>query len=278
LNGLDLFSGIGGLSEALAPWVRPIAYCENDRATQSMLLSRMARGELFLAPIWGDVRTLSRSAVDSLDVDIIYGGFPCQDISAAGYGAGLDGVHSGLFFEISRLVHEIRPPFVFLENVPAITTRGLDRVAAEFSKLRYDCRWAIVSAAELGAAHVRKRWFLLAADPDSVAKWIEPRRGQGARWEGQTLNRAAVENGEIADPDGSRMEIGWPRVGYGEEKPFSVELLEGNDWNERAAFFLRVDHGLPYRSHRLRAMGNSVVPIQARAAFKKLIGISGDVK
>lgn len=120
LNGLDLFSGIGGLTLALAPWVRPVAYCENDAYAQSVLLSRQACGDLPVAPIWDDVRTLTKMPA----VDIIYGGFPCQDISCAGLGAGLEGERSGLFFEVMRLVTEINPIFVFLENVPAIRMRG----------------------------------------------------------------------------------------------------------------------------------------------------------
>lgn len=108
LNGLDLFSGIGGLSLALAPWVRPIAYCENDRYAQAVLLSRMARSQLRLAPIWDDVRSLSGDTLRwAGTIDIIYGGFPCQDISAAGLGAGLGGERSRLYWEIHRLAREL---------------------------------------------------------------------------------------------------------------------------------------------------------------------------
>jgi site-specific DNA-cytosine methylase len=160
LRGLDLFSGIGGLTLALAPWVRPSVYCDNDRFAQAVLLSRMARQELPYAPIWDDIRTLRAEILPT--VDIIYGGFPCQDISTAGTGAGLDGSRSGLFFEVVRLARELRPRFLFLENVAAIAVRGLDRVLLELTALGYDCRWTIVSAAEVGAPHLRERWFLLA--------------------------------------------------------------------------------------------------------------------
>ncbi len=122
LNGLDLFSGIGGISLALSPWVTPVAYCEIERYAQAVLLSRMADGTLACAPIWDDVKTLGRDDI-KLQIDIITGGFPCQDISVAGAGASLDGERSGLYWEIYRLVGELKPRFVFLENVPAITTR-----------------------------------------------------------------------------------------------------------------------------------------------------------
>ena len=126
LNGLDLFSGIGGISIALSPWVRTIAYCEQDRYAQSVLLSRMSEGKLHRAPIWDDVQTLTGEMLPT--IDIIFGGFPCQDISVAGRGEGLGGERSGLFYEIIRLTKETRTPFVFLENVPAIRTRGLREV------------------------------------------------------------------------------------------------------------------------------------------------------
>jgi site-specific DNA-cytosine methylase len=94
LRGLDLFSGIGGLSIALSDWVRPVAYCESDRYPVAVLLSRMAAGSLPSAPIWDDVRTLGTDCL-SANVDIIYGGFPCQDISVAGDGVGLEGGAAG---------------------------------------------------------------------------------------------------------------------------------------------------------------------------------------
>lgn len=160
MNALDLFSGIGGLATALSPWVTTQAYCEKDPYAQAVLMSRIRAGDIDCAPIWDDITTLT--ARDLGTIDIIVGGFPCQDISSAGRGAGLGGKRSGLFYEVIRLVEEINPPFVFLENVPAIRTRGLSQVVSEFARLRYDCRWTCVSASDVGAPHIRKRWFFLA--------------------------------------------------------------------------------------------------------------------
>ncbi len=160
LNGLDLFSGIGGIGLALGPWVRTVAYCEQDRYAQGVLLSRMRSGDLDRAPIWNDVRTLRGDMLPP--IDIIFGGFPCQDLSVAGTGAGLAGERSGLVFEIFRLARECRPRFIFLENVPALAVRGLDRVLLELNALGYDARWTIVSAAEVGAPHLRERIWILA--------------------------------------------------------------------------------------------------------------------
>lgn len=161
MNGLDLFSGIGGLTRALEGYVRPVAYCERDLHAAANLLSEMHRGGLPLAPIWDDITTLNASLLPK-GIDIIYGGFPCQDISVAGRGAGVAGERSGLFFEIARLIGEVRPRFVFLENVSAITIRGAERVVGELCRLGYDSRWGVLSASDVGANHRRDRWWLLA--------------------------------------------------------------------------------------------------------------------
>jgi DNA (cytosine-5)-methyltransferase 1 len=162
LNGLDLFSGIGGLSIALAPWVRSFAYCENDRYAQSVLLERMQFGDIPCGPIWDDVRTLEREALPMVP-DIVYGGFPCQDISVAGHGDGLDGERSRLYWEIHRIIKECKPAFIFLENVPAIRTRGALEVAESLTALGYDQNWDVISALEVGASFLGERWFCLAA-------------------------------------------------------------------------------------------------------------------
>jgi DNA-cytosine methyltransferase len=161
LNGLDLFSGIGGISYALGQWVKPVIYCEIDPYAQKVLLSRMADESLPDGPIWDDIKTL-QGLPFRRSIDIVYGGFPCQDISLAGSGKGLEGERSGLFFEIVRLAKEIEPRFIFLENVPAITSRGGLQVVREITEMGYDCRWCVISASSIGALHRRERWFLLA--------------------------------------------------------------------------------------------------------------------
>ena len=159
LNGLDLFTGIAGITVALSEWVKPVAYCENDRYAQAVLLSRMGDGSIPRAPIWDDVRTLTGEMLPT--IDIIYGGFPCQDVSVAGARKGLDGERTGLFREAIRLVRECRPQFVFLENVPGVR-KFVFTIRGELEALGYDCRDGFLSAAEVGANHIRNRWWLLA--------------------------------------------------------------------------------------------------------------------
>lgn len=276
LNGLDLFSGIGGITVALAPWVRPVAYCENDRYAAACLLSRMRDGSLPCAPIWDDVRTLRGEMLPS--VDIIYGGFPCQDISAAGRGKGLAGERSGLFFEIMRLVDEIRPPFLFLENVPAITTRGLGAVAAEITKRGYDCRWTTLSAAEVGAPHLRKRWWLLAyADSERRGEKeqqsdMERNAGELAQFrDGEGAANGALE--DVADAMRGRLSVAEPQERSRWHSSGQRTCSSGGGWWSTEPDVGRVANGVLSRVDRLRGLGNAVVPQCAREAFKRLMGL-----
>lgn len=246
LNGLDLFSGIGGLTIALAPWVRPVAYCENDRYAQAVLLSRMSEGAIPRAPIWDDVQTLSVSNIAE-PIDILYGGFPCQDVSVAGARKGLDGERTGLFREAIRLVRECRPQFVFLENVPGIR-KYVPTVRQELEALGYDCRDGFLSAGEVGAPHRRVRWWLLA--------YADSRRCDG-----------------IGVPESSRLES---KRGDQPDRCRSVrELKHSAKWQawEVEPELDRMVDGLSFGVDRLRGLGNAVVPLQAREAFKRLMGI-----
>lgn len=240
LRGLDLFSGIGGLTLALSEWVRPVAYCEIERYAQAVLLSRMASGELPTAPIWDDVQTLTGDMLP--EIDIIYGGFPCQDISCAGRRAGLEGEQSGLFFELLRLVRQIEPAFVFVENVSSIQANGGCDVVEALTKSGYDCRWDFLSAAEVGSIYLlRERFWLLAANNNQSGTWREWQRSRQVRAE----PAPACANGASAGPPKGFLQ---PRV-------------------ERSG------DGLPFRMERNRCLGNSVVPQCAREAFMRLSGL-----
>lgn len=243
LNGLDLFSGVGGLTLALAEWVRPIAYCENNRYAQAVLLSNMGSGLLPEAPIWDDIKTLSRSSMPGL-VDIIYGGFPCQDISSSGNGQGLEGKQSSLFYECVRLADECKPTFVFLENVSRIRTRGLAAIIKEFSSIGYDCRWTMLSALSVGAPHKRERFFFLAH-----ANYFDGHK-----------------SGKIpgADEKEELPKISWQNKA---DKPSDAA------WWKTEPSVARVANGLPYQMDRIRGLANAVVPQQAKQAFKELMGL-----
>ncbi|WP_413583504.1 DNA cytosine methyltransferase [Bdellovibrio sp. HCB288] len=248
--------------------MRTVAYCEQDRYAQSVLISRMAEGKLHRAPIWDDVQTLTGDMLPP--IDIIFGGFPCQDISVAGNGVGLDGKRSGLFFEIIRLTKETRAPFVFLENVPAIRTRGLREVIGAFTEIGYDCRWTCLSAASVGAPHKRERWFLL-ANSNSVRELSKQNSGQ------EPLDRASYGGQDVANTGSSRCEKQHASTEPGGPGHNSGCTFEGggNAWWETEPAVGRVVDGVSNRVDRIKCLGNSVVPLQVRTAFKALAGIAG---
>ena len=275
MNGLDLFSGIGGITLGLSGWVRPIAYCEIEPYCQSILLQRMQEGNLPKAPIWDDIRTLPANELPA--IDIIYGGFPCQDISVAGAQKGLEGERSGLFFEILRIIDETKAPFIFLENVPNIRTKGAERVCKELAERGYDCRWCNLSAADVGARHKRERWFLL-----GYAK----HDGLDASEKSGSIGQAVCNDKERENKAGESEGANTPRV----LAHSNSERLEGQCKPERiqqkypyisnaCGWTIEPDVGrvvtrLPNRTHRIKALGNAVVPLQVRTAFKILIGIN----
>jgi len=159
----SLFSGIGGLELGLE-WagLGPVAWqCEADAACRSVLRARWPG-----TTIYNDVREVRGAEVQP--VDIICGGFPCQDVSLAGKGAGLDGARSGLWFEYGRIVREVRPRFVVVENVAALVVRGLDRVLGDLAESGYDALWFPLRASDVGAPHRRERVFIVAWDASRV--------------------------------------------------------------------------------------------------------------
>jgi DNA (cytosine-5)-methyltransferase 1 len=133
---------------------------------RNVLLARQRDGHLPSFPIWDDVATLDGNPWRG-SVDVLCGGFPCQDISAAGKGAGITGERSGLWKEYARLIGEMRPRFVFAENSPLLRTRGLGVVLEDLAALGYNARWGVLGAGDVGAPHKRDRMWVLAYDAHS---------------------------------------------------------------------------------------------------------------
>ena len=158
---LDLFSGIGGFSLGLerTGGFRTVAFCEIEPYPRAVLARHWPE-----VPCYDDVRTLTaeRLRSDGVVPNIICGGFPCQDISIAGHGAGLDGERSGLWFEYARLVGELRPRYVIVENVSTLLARGLDRVLGSLAEIGYDAEWHAITANAIGAPHRRDRLWIIA--------------------------------------------------------------------------------------------------------------------
>jgi DNA (cytosine-5)-methyltransferase 1 len=161
---LDLFSGIGGFALA-ARWagIETIGFCEIDKYAQKVLEKNFPG-----VPIYEDVTKLDGS--EFKDIFLITGGFPCQDISIAGKGAGIEGERSGLWSELFRIIGEVRPKYALIENVPALTFRGGTRVIADLTEIGYDTEWQIVGADDVGAPHRRKRIWIVAYPNGSTDK------------------------------------------------------------------------------------------------------------
>lgn len=164
MNELALFAGAGGgiLGGFLLGWTT-VAAVEIEKYPRECLLQRQRDGILHQFPIWDDVRTFDGKPWRGL-VDVVSGGFPCQDISCAGKGAGIDGARSGLWAEMFRIICEVRPRYAFMENSPMLTSRGLHRVLGNLAEAGYHAVWMVLGAADVGAPHRRDRIWILAED------------------------------------------------------------------------------------------------------------------
>jgi DNA (cytosine-5)-methyltransferase 1 len=219
MNVLDLFSGIGGMALGFQrAGFQPVAFCESHTFARKILSQTWPA-----IPCYPEIRRLSAEILlgDGIPwADVLCGGFPCQDVSTAGRGAGLDGARSGLWDEMLRLVWECRPNWVVAENVPALRVRGADRVLGGLEAAGYACWPLVVGAAHAGAPHRRGRVFILA---HTTGAGLADRVGRTAR-------------------------------------PAPVLPVERHAGWEAEPGLDRVADGVPARVDRLRTLGNAVVP------------------
>ena len=176
MRTLDLFAGIGGISLGLEKaGFRTVAFCEIQPYCHEVLRKNFPG-----VPIYDDVTTLTADTLarDGIEIDAICGGFPCQDLSFAGKRAGLEGARSGLWGEYRRLISEIRPRFVIVENVPGLLSLGMGTVLGDLAALGYDAVWDCVPAAAVGAPHRRDRVWVIAYSQSGVRQRGES-GGQG---------------------------------------------------------------------------------------------------
>ena len=223
---LDLFSGIGGFSLGLErAGFQTVAFCEIDPFCRQVLAKHWPG-----VPCYEDVRAVSAEclAADGIHVDAICGGFPCQDVSLAGGGAGLDGERSGLWREIARLVGELRPRVLIVENVAALLGRGLDRVLGDLAALGYDAEWHCIPASYAGARHLRDRvWIVAYPQRDGL---------QG----GTTVTQAWCSQSREEQLARLVQPCPWPTVSGARDRG--------------------TGHGVPNGTHRNKAIGNAVDP------------------
>lgn len=222
----SLFSGIGGLDLGLersgmqCAWQVEI----NEYATK------------VLAKHWPDVRRyrdVREVGAHNLEpVDLVCGGFPCQDISLEGFGAGIDGERSGLWREFYRIICELRPRYVLVENVAALLIRGMDRVLGDLARSGYDAEWRVLSPTFFGLPHLRRRVFLIA--------YPNAQRLEGRVFERQRLRAKAFSEEEV-----------W-------------SLLPG-------PYIRRAPYGVSERVGRIGGSGNAVVPQVAQWVGQRIL-------
>jgi DNA (cytosine-5)-methyltransferase 1 len=275
LNELALFAGAGGgiLAGHLLGW-RTVAAVEIEDYPRRVLLQRQADGFLPRFPIWDDICTFDGKPWRG-KIDVISGGFPCQDISAAGKGAGLDGERSGLWGEMARVIYEVQPRFVFVENSPMLTSRGLGRVLGDLASMGFDAKWGVLGAADVGANHQRDRIWIkskrnqFSPPPphlhlDYTDSTYEQRNKRTKRTSKKYAYIDSSSQSEMADTRCKRTQISlkW-------EQP-TKQFADGPSWWQIEPRLDRVAHGVASRMDRLKAIGNGQVPLCAATAWRIL--------
>mgnify|MGYP000726940647 CR=1 FL=1 len=287
LRVLDLFSGIGGFSLGLERigGFETVAFCEIEEYPRRVLAKHWPK-----VPCYDDVRTLTADTLrrDGIAVDVICGGFPCQDISGAGRKVGIDGSRSGLWSDYARLVGEIRPEYVIVENVADLLVRGIDRVLGGLATLGYDAEWHCIPACAVGAPHERDRvWVIAYSKGQSGRCGVVENRRQQSDWTKLKDGASDGRSGLVAYAKSIRRGAWWarrsdpssswkqkkqqPQVAADAAPMFRPSFVRKQqdralrehwsvDWQSYASSLRGMDDGVSGRIHGLAALGNAVVP------------------
>lgn len=253
------FAGIGGFELGLE-WAFDAHGIDHEvkwQIEQNAFCQRILKKHWPDSVIYDDIKTTKEIE----PVDIMIGGFPCQDISVAGKQKGIEhGEKSSLWFEMLRIIGDIRPRIVVLENVPAIIRVGGAKVVGGLAAIGYDCEWTIISARQFGAPHLRKRWFCIATDAKSKRARINKQRiwGQSIRRDIENVWRADQETSKPQTSNSDQNESGSDTTNAWRNFPTQSPFCNGND-------------GVSDRVARLRALGNAIVPQCSQWVFEQII-------
>lgn len=252
----SLFSGIGGFDLGFeragmqCKWQVEIdPYCQKVLAKHWPNVRRH-----------DDIRSFPPPDADEWRVDVICGGFPCQDISNAGKRIGISGGRSGLFFELMRVVRTLRPRIVVLENVAALLANGMDQVLGELAESGFDAEWEVLPACAFGAPHIRKRIFILAYAEGECRELRQTAR--------KRPRRLAGVFDSVSDTNSERLE---KRQGIGCDDGEKQQAIKRSDWWSVEPSVGRVADGVSARVDRLRALGNAVVPQVAEWVGRRIV-------
>lgn len=234
LQVLDLFSGIGGFTLGLerTGGFETVAFCEIEEFPRKVLKKHWPK-----VPCYHDVRELTADTLrrDGIEVDVICGGFPCQDISTSGRKVGIDGSRSGLWSEYNRLISEIRPIFVVVENVTALLGNGMGRVLGDLASIRYDAEWDSLPAWFAGCPQIRDRTWIVA--------YPQGQRCEAVFEKLRVLYSTSAGGAGLAGRGG----------------PVDAADASGILWPVEPTM-VRVADGFPDRVDRINGLGNAVIP------------------
>lgn len=261
LKVIDLFSGFGGLSLGLerTGGFETVAFCEIEEFPRRVLAKHWPKVRCY-----HDVRTLTADVLkrDGISVDVICGGFPCQDVSLADKRGGLEASRSGLWSEYDRLIGELRPDFVVVENTPGLLSLGMGRVLGDLASRGYDAQWDSIPANRLGAPHERDRvWIVAYPNEDGLQERVHV-SGTGGEAPSREQPRRSPDrvfaSQERANPDEGKQSLGrslgrmgrlFQPVPWHRAWPITSEPVLG-----------RGADGIPNRLDRCGHLGNAVVP------------------
>jgi DNA (cytosine-5)-methyltransferase 1 len=260
MNELALFAGAGG-GLLTSRWLlghRVVCYVENDAYCIKVIKARIADGLLDDAPIWDDIKTFDGRPWAGC-VDIVSAGFPCQPWSQAGQQLGPDDERN-LWPDTLRVVREVWPTWIFLENVPTLVTgkhQYFGQILSDLAESGYDAKWRVLSAAELGAPHPRNRAWIVA-------------NAQGQRPQGERLSGSVTQRSSESPTNMAHTHSQGPHRPPAEQNEAGRERPERGSWWETEPDVGRVVDGLAFRVDRIRALGNGQVPAVAAAAWRLL--------
>ncbi len=301
MNELALFAGAGGgiLGGHLLGW-KTVCAVEQEPYAISVLLQRQNDKVFPTFPVWDDICTFDGRRWQGI-VDVVSGGFPCQDISSAGKGEGIKGKRSGLWSEMARVIGEVKPEWVFAENSPMLVSRGLNIVLSDLAQMGFNARWGIVGADDIGANHKRKRIWIVARNVANSSRCIlrsekkskrssphvtkcGSRTHERGKDKTTKVKQTNVPNSNcncksdgskhekkqlLADTDSER---GCLRKTIGQDAENARQSSRGTksrNWDIEPDVG-RVVNGMAARTHRLKAIGNGQVPEVVRFAWQTL--------